>query len=107
MLPVPAGLVELARDASLVVTVEDNGRRSGAGVAIAATLAESGVRVPVVNLGIPQQFLPVGKRAAMLAEFDLTAEGLRRRWSRLGAESAFREGHRGCRNGLTTGEYGR
>ena len=76
VLPVPAGLVELARDASLVVTVEDNGRRSGAGAAIAATLAESGVRVPVVNLGIPQQFLPVGKRAAMLAEFDLTAEGI-------------------------------
>ena len=52
---------ELARDASLVVTVEDNGRRSGAGVRDRGDSGRVGVQVPVVNLGIPQQFLAGGQ----------------------------------------------
>ncbi len=76
VLPVPDALIDLASGFELVVTVEDGNRRSGAGAAVASALREAGVDVRCRNLGIPPAFLPAGKRAAMLAEFGLTAEGI-------------------------------
>ena len=76
VLPVPAGLLAAAVDRVAVVTVEDGGRRAGAGAAIAQALTDAHVAIPCVNLGIPQRFLDVGKRPAMLAEFGLDAEGI-------------------------------
>ncbi|MCB0916612.1 MAG: 1-deoxy-D-xylulose-5-phosphate synthase [Actinobacteria bacterium] len=76
VLPVPAAVVALAHEASLVVTVEDGNRRSGAGAAVTQRISDAGVRVPGLNLGIPSEFLDVGKRSAMLADFGLTAEGI-------------------------------
>ncbi|MFM2437400.1 MAG: hypothetical protein RLZ55_209, partial [Actinomycetota bacterium] len=76
VLPVPEALVALAGNAELVVTVEDNGRRSGAGAAIAQRLVDAGLPARCINLGIPQEFLAQGKRPALLTEFGLTAEGI-------------------------------
>lgn len=76
VLPVPDALVTLAQDAALLVTVEDGNRRSGAGAAVTQTIADAGVTVPGLNLGIPPEFLAAGKRPSMLAEFGLTAEGI-------------------------------
>ena len=76
VLPVPAALLAAAVDKVAVVTVEDGGRRAGAGAAIAQALTDAHVAIPCVNLGIPQRFLDVGKRPAMLAEFGLDAEGI-------------------------------
>ena len=76
VLPVPAGLLAAAVDRVAVVTVEDGGRCAGAGAAIAQALTDAHVAIPCVNLGIPQRFLDVGKRPAMLAEFGLDAEGI-------------------------------
>lgn len=76
VLPVSNALVARAMDYPLVVTVEDNGHRGGVGSTLEQALADAGASCAVRTLGIPQEFLPVGKRAAMLAEFGLTAEGI-------------------------------
>lgn len=82
VLPVPESIVELVRGGDeddgfgLVVTVEDGGRRSGVGAVVSHVLADAGVAARTLNLGIPQEFLPTGKRPAMLASFGLTAEGI-------------------------------
>jgi 1-deoxy-D-xylulose-5-phosphate synthase len=76
VLPVPESLIELAGGFDLLVTVEDGNRRSGAGAAVVAALREAGTDVRCRTLGIPPAFLPAGKRASMLAEYGLTAEGI-------------------------------
>ena len=77
--PVPAALVDLARDHGLVVTVEDNGRTGGVGSQISQTLRDAGVDVPTRDLGIPQRFLDHGTRAQVLTEIGLTAQDVARR----------------------------
>jgi 1-deoxy-D-xylulose-5-phosphate synthase len=77
--PVDEALVELAAQHRLVVTVEDNGRAGGVGAAVAQRLRDAGVDVPVRDYGIPQQFLEHAKRAEVMAEIGLTAQGLARR----------------------------
>ena len=76
VLPISANLVTKAAGYATVVTVEDNGRRGGIGANLEQALADSGATCVVRTLGIPQEFLDVGKRAALLAEFGLTAEGI-------------------------------
>jgi 1-deoxy-D-xylulose-5-phosphate synthase len=76
--PVDAALVELARRHRLVVTIEDNGRIGGVGAAIAQALRDAGIRVPVRDFGLPQQFLRHGKRPVLLAEAGLTGQDLAR-----------------------------
>lgn len=76
VLPVSAQLVAKAAAYPLVVTVEDNGHRGGVGAALEQALSDAGASTLVRTLGIPQEFLPVGKRAAMLAAYGLTAEGI-------------------------------
>lgn len=76
VLPVSDELVTKASGYPLVITVEDNGHRGGVGATLEQALADVGAECSVRTLGIPQEFLPVGKRAAMLAEYGLTAEGI-------------------------------
>jgi 1-deoxy-D-xylulose-5-phosphate synthase len=76
--PVPAELVDLARDYQLVVTVEDNGRVGGAGSTIAQAMRDAGVPTPVRDFGIPQRFLGHAKRAAILSDVGLTGQDLAR-----------------------------
>ena len=79
VLPVPAELVELAREHRLVVTVEDGGRHGGIGWALAAALRDAGVDTPLRDIAIPQRFLDHGSRADVLAELGLTAQDVARR----------------------------
>ena len=76
--PVPAELVELAGGHRLVVTVEDGVRAGGVGDALAGTLRESGVTVPVRDLGVPVAWHPHGSRAEILADLGLTAQDVAR-----------------------------
>jgi len=77
--PVPAGLLELAGQAELVVTVEDGIVVNGAGSRIAQFLREHGCPTPTRELGIPAQFLPHGKVAEVRAEIGLNPQGISRR----------------------------
>jgi 1-deoxy-D-xylulose-5-phosphate synthase len=74
--PVDPALVALARDHRLVVTVEDNLRAGGCGATLAQVLADARVPTPVRVHGIPHDFLPPGKRPAILDRIGLNAADL-------------------------------
>jgi 1-deoxy-D-xylulose-5-phosphate synthase len=76
--PVNPALVPLAVRHRLVVTVEDNGRVGGVGAALAQTLQDAGMPVPVRHFGIPQRFLAHGRRAEILTEVGLAAQDISR-----------------------------
>ncbi|MDN5683909.1 transketolase C-terminal domain-containing protein, partial [Corynebacterium glyciniphilum] len=74
--PVSPDVVELARNADLVVTVEDNGVHGGAGQMLARAASESSVSTPIRYLGVDQRFLAHGSRAEVLAEVGLDTESV-------------------------------
>ncbi len=82
--PVAGELVELARTARLVVTVEDGVVAGGVGARVAQALRAAGVDTPTREIGIPVAFLDHGKVAEVRAEVGLTAQDVGRRiveWS--------------------------
>jgi 1-deoxy-D-xylulose-5-phosphate synthase len=76
--PVPAELVALAAEHRLVVTVEDGVRVGGVGDALAQSLRDAGVRVPLRDLGVPAGWHPHGSRSQILADLGLTAQDVAR-----------------------------
>ena len=54
----------------------------GFGSAVAEVLADEEVATPLLRLGIPDQFLPYGKRDLLLAELGLIAVGIAERVSK-------------------------
>ena len=93
--PVPIELTGLAAQHRLVVTVEDGVRAGGVGDAVASTLRDAGVEVPLRDFGVPAGFHPHGSRPEILAELGLTAQDVARevteRLSRLEEDAAGRE----------------
>ncbi len=79
VLPVDPALVSMARTHRLVVTVEDNSRVGGVGARLAQELRHAGVWTPLVDLGIPPEFLDHAERGAILSDLGLTAQGVTRR----------------------------
>jgi 1-deoxy-D-xylulose-5-phosphate synthase len=77
--PLDPRLGAVAGGHRLVVTVEDNVLAGGFGSAVAETLADEEVATPLLRLGIPDQFLPHGKRDTLLAELGLDAVGVAER----------------------------
>jgi 1-deoxy-D-xylulose-5-phosphate synthase len=77
-LPVNPALVALADDHDLVITIEDNGVVGGYGARLAQELRSAGVNTPLREFGIPQEFLPHGTRAELLAEIGLTPQAIAR-----------------------------
>jgi 1-deoxy-D-xylulose-5-phosphate synthase len=76
--PVPDELVALAAGHRLVVTVEDGVRTGGVGDAVAKALREADVRVPLRDIGVPQDWHPQGSRAQILSDLGLTAQDVAR-----------------------------
>lgn len=60
----------------LVVTVEENTVMGGFGAGVCEVLADLGVDVPVLRLGIPDAFVPHGGMKRLLADVGLTPEGV-------------------------------
>ena len=73
--PLPSGLLDLAGEIGLVVTMEDNGLVGGIGSSLATALADAGTSVRMERLGIPQEFLDHAGRPAILERLGLTAQG--------------------------------
>ncbi|HSB23173.1 MAG TPA: 1-deoxy-D-xylulose-5-phosphate synthase [Burkholderiaceae bacterium] len=71
-------LRDLAQGHRLIVTLEENAVAGGAGAGVAEALAELGLRVPVLHLGLPDVFLEHGDAPTMLAECGLDAAGIER-----------------------------
>ncbi len=69
-------VLRLAGEHQLLVTVEDNAVSGGAGSAVNECLAAGGMLVPLMNLGLPDQFLEHGSREQLLAECGLDSGGI-------------------------------
>lgn len=69
-------IAEMAASHQLLVTVEDNVVAGGAGSAVNEYLAASQLQTPIINVGLPDEFLDHGPREELLADCGLSAEGL-------------------------------
>jgi 1-deoxy-D-xylulose-5-phosphate synthase len=69
-------LREAATTHAALVTVEEGCVIGGAGSAVAQALADMGISLPVLHLGIPDAFTEHGDPAALLAELGLDAAGV-------------------------------
>jgi 1-deoxy-D-xylulose-5-phosphate synthase len=77
--PAPQGLIELASQAGLVVTVEDGVVTGGVGSRIRQALRAAGVGTACREIGLPRQFLPHGTVGEVRALAELTAQDVGRR----------------------------
>jgi 1-deoxy-D-xylulose-5-phosphate synthase len=71
-------LRELAQSHRLLVTLEENAVAGGAGAGVAEALAELGIQVPLLHLGLPDTFIEHGDTSTMLAGCGLDAAGIER-----------------------------
>ncbi len=69
-------IVELAGNHSLLVSIEENTVIGGAGSEIERLLAERGICVPVLRLGLPDRFIDHGEQGQLLAELGLDKDGI-------------------------------
>ena len=69
-------IVELAGNHSLLVSIEENAVIGGAGSEIERVLAERGLKVPLLRLGLPDRFIDHGEQNLLLAELGLDKDGI-------------------------------
>ncbi len=69
-------IVEMAGNHSLLVSIEENAVIGGAGSEIERVLAERGLHVPVLRLGLPDRFIDHGEQGQLLAELGLDKDGI-------------------------------
>ena len=75
--PLDADLIEsLAAEYSLLVTVEENTIIGGAGSAVAESLENKGISVPLLHLGLPDIFIDQGDPSQMLSDCGLDKTGI-------------------------------
>ena len=67
---------ELAGNHSLLVSIEENSVIGGAGSEIERVLAENGITVPFIRLGLPDRFIDHGEQNQLLAELGLDKNGI-------------------------------
>jgi 1-deoxy-D-xylulose-5-phosphate synthase len=82
-------LLELANTHEGFVTVEDNVVMGGAGSGVAELLNAEGIALPMLHLGLPDEFQHHASREDLLAEAGIDAAGIRaavlNRWPALGS----------------------
>lgn len=71
-----AMIAELAHSHDLLVTIEENTLMGGAGAAVLEALQALNIHMPVLCLGLPDQFIEHGNHETMLAECGLVADGI-------------------------------
>jgi 1-deoxy-D-xylulose-5-phosphate synthase len=85
-------VLQLARTHDGFVTLEDNVVAGGAGSGVAELLAAEGIALPVLHLGLPDEFQHHASREQLLAEAGLDADGIRasvlKRWPQLTSTQA-------------------
>jgi 1-deoxy-D-xylulose-5-phosphate synthase len=75
--PLDTALVaELARSHDALVTVEDGCLPGGAGSAVGECLAAAGILVPLLSLGLPDEFVEHGDPLKLMAMLGLDAAGI-------------------------------
>ena len=71
-------LREMARNHTALVTVEEGCVMGGAGGAVLEALQAEGLRLPLLQLGLPDAFIEHGDPAKLLADVGLDAQGIER-----------------------------
>ena len=71
-------IIELAREHSLLISIEENALIGGAGAEVARVLEEEGILVRFVRLGLPDRFIDHGDQFKLLAEAGLDKAGILR-----------------------------
>ncbi len=66
----------LAEEHDYLVTVEEGSVMGGAGSAVLEALAEAGIDIPVLVLGLPDRFIDHGDPALLLSQCGLDAAGI-------------------------------
>jgi 1-deoxy-D-xylulose-5-phosphate synthase len=83
-------ILDLAKTHAGFVTMEDNVVAGGAGSGVAELLAAEGIALPILHLGLPDEFQHHASREQLLAEAGLDVAGIRtavlKRWPTLGAQ---------------------
>lgn len=69
-------LIELANSHSLFVTLEDNVIAGGAGSAVNEFVLNQGLKVRVMNIGIPDAFIKHGTQPEIHKELELDSDGI-------------------------------
>jgi 1-deoxy-D-xylulose-5-phosphate synthase len=69
-------IVQVARGHELLVTLEDNVVRGGAGSAVAEVVASADLAVRMLHLGLPDRFVEHGEQAQLHAALGLNCEGI-------------------------------
>lgn len=69
-------VAELARTHEAIVTVEDGCVMGGAGSAVLEALQAAGLALPVLQLGLPDEFIEHGDAAKLMAQCGLDAAGI-------------------------------
>jgi 1-deoxy-D-xylulose-5-phosphate synthase len=67
---------DMAASHQLLVTIEENSIQGGAGSAVNEFLLASNYLIPVLNLGLPDQFLEHGKAQEMLSAVGLDSSSI-------------------------------
>ncbi|MDL2284772.1 1-deoxy-D-xylulose-5-phosphate synthase [Oxalobacter sp. OttesenSCG-928-P03] len=69
-------LLEAAKSHAAFVTIEEGAIAGGAGAAITELLAEAGITIPVLLLGLPDEFIDHGEVGQLLSMHKLDAQGI-------------------------------
>jgi len=69
-------IIELAREHSLLISIEENALIGGAGAEVARTLENAECAVRFFRLGLPDRFIEHGDQAQLLADAGLDADGI-------------------------------
>ncbi|MBS4430779.1 1-deoxy-D-xylulose-5-phosphate synthase [Pectobacterium punjabense] len=72
-------LEELAQSHSTFVTLEENSVMGGAGSGVNEFLMAKRLAISVLNIGLPDVFIPQGSQEEIRADFDLDAAGIERK----------------------------
>lgn len=67
---------QLAGTHDALVTIEEGTIMGGAGSAVAEALAQAGIVIPVLHLGLPDRFIDHGDVSQLLAQCGLDAKGI-------------------------------
>jgi 1-deoxy-D-xylulose-5-phosphate synthase len=68
---------QLAQTHDALVTVEEGCIRGGAGSACLEYLSDAGISVPMLRIGLPDEFIEHGDPAGLLNHYGLDADGIR------------------------------
>ncbi|WP_338561616.1 1-deoxy-D-xylulose-5-phosphate synthase [Erwinia sp. E_sp_B04_7] len=75
-------IIELAASHEALITLEEGAIKGGAGSGVIELLMAKRVLVPVLNIGLPDEFIPQGTQDEIRHDYQLDAEGIEQQISR-------------------------